>query len=243
MRQSQAQARIILSTVAILVIGGLAVLGWFVINNTRDETIEEVAAAPVSLEQVPATPFESELDRLGTLTRAQLIANPVGYSFESPQQTYWYPVSEEFGPTIFDGVTSSGFSRTTEGAGLAAIHLYYRSFPVNPEFQTVLDDQITGPSKSVIADSRVSAAEQLTGFDSVAQRTFPVGWDVLSYDENSAEFLIYYGEIESVDLFGRRLRVAWSDNDWKLVASGEAPFRSISDVGVPRDFDLTGAFK
>lgn len=262
-RRDRTSAQILLSGLVIVVVGVVAALLWLLMTSSAPSTVarSEVAdgsgsttttEAPLDPNEASEAELEAEAERLeiefySSSPKFQVLVQPAGYEYQSPDNFFWYPTSTEFGPFEFTETRSSGFSRTPEGAALAAINIFYRSFPTNADFETTIAEQMIGPGR----DARLERAREMVGEldiarESFAQREAPIGWDILEFNEEpgDARILVYYDDIASEHPATREIRVVWQDEDWRVVVpvdNFEADTNNTS--GKPQDVNLEGAFR
>ncbi len=175
-----------------------------------------------------------------------ILIQPQGYTFETIDEFYWYPVSSEFGPSVFDQGSSAGFARTPEGAALAAIHLYYRTLPTLPSWQSIAESHLVGPGVRARIDNGIELQSSVNDVKEVfALKEAPVGWDILDYSESadSATVAVYGDDINSKSPFVRTLRVVWQDEDWRLVVPADNEFELSRSFGEPNDVSFVGSFR
>lgn len=244
---SQQQARLLLSVIVIALVALLGLGAWFVVSNLATET-ETARPVPETIESTDDPTIDEEAfnasiaDAINDVPEAQVIAQPLDYTFDAIDGFYWYPVSTDFGPFEFTPGRSAGFDRSQTGAALAAVHLYNRTSFGAVGWQQSLDEQTTGFGIDVRRTENQIVESEPQLLESIRLKAFNVGWDVLDFNPNDATILAFFGARGSDELAKVELRVVWDEEDWKLVVPEDNLFVQ-SLGGRPLDVDLRSAFE
>lgn len=165
---------------------------------------------------------------------------PAGWSIESPDGFFYYPVGES-GPADFTELRSRGFDRSAEGAGVAAVHIRQRLDPSpNDSWRGVVGSQTIGPEGNERLEqllSAVSGDRSLQGLlASLPYKSAFVGWRVEGFSSWRADLTLAGVTVVRTGVTRWLLpaTMLWSDDDWKLLVgedpSGQAP-AIVTDFG------------
>lgn len=185
----------------------------------------DATAAPTA---TPTTPKGSLVPQVPDAAKSPADAD---WLTAAPQQISWQrvdgvplPFSASDGPSRIDGAVAEGYTRTPQGATIAAIQIGMRLI-FSPDFETVVKRQtaVSDSEREQLIAAR--SAQPTLPVDAVMATTMqPVGFKIGSYTDSDATiYFAYRGQGETNRI--ARMAVTWSDGDWKYTGrmAPEAP--------------------
>lgn len=147
---------------------------------------------------------------------------PVELPTAGPADTVWtvidggaiVPVSAEHGPASDDGLVASGYTRTPEGALVAAAQIAMRSSGQAPTemWQAVIETQM---SPGADADALAAANAAAGAPDGEVEPAHLVGFVYHAFDGTAARFDLVSEQQEA--WFTAEITMEWADGDWRMV--------------------------
>ena len=143
------------------------------------------------------------------------------------------PFSRTHGPRVTDHGRAAGYSRTREGAALAAVQVLARtSASAGPDvYRPVLAGQLTGANEAVLAEVldeqyerlRRQAGTAVRGGEPIPGNNATVaGYLLRSYDETAwtalVEVLLTAPDLGPRQVVDFSLAMRWEDGDWRVLA-------------------------
>lgn len=149
----------------------------------------------------------------------------------APQGVSWQrvdgvplPFSASDGPTSIEGAVAEGYTRTPQGAALAAIQIAMRML-FSPDFESVVREQtaVTSTERDQLISAR--SGQPIINADAVTAATLqPAAFKVGAYSDQDATVYYAYPSQDGVYRIAR-MSVTWQDDDWKYTGrmSPDAP--------------------
>ncbi|WP_051158431.1 hypothetical protein [Nocardia carnea] len=135
------------------------------------------------------------------------------------------PFSTSDGPARIDGVAATGYTRTPQGAALAALQIFWRAVASRTNFDVITDRQMVGSPEDLEA---LKATKDWDYTSRPATIPRPSAFRVTAWQDEFAALQFAVPTKDPGIYSTLALEVVWRDGDWKLRApSTPSPQRKV----------------
>ncbi|WP_280246935.1 MULTISPECIES: hypothetical protein [Nocardia] len=153
-------------------------------------------------------------------------------SVEAPAGMMWQeikpsvlPFSTSDGPARVEGVAATGYTRTPQGAAIAALHIFWRAVASRANFDVISARQMVG-SRADLEKLKATRQWDYTSRPSTIPR--PAAFRVTAWQDEFAAVQFAVPAKDPGTYSTLSLDVVWSEGDWKLRApTVAAPQRTV----------------